>query len=1047
MAGVKDEAPLEQSSNVDIEAIKDKLTSSLSKSRQSPNAAFSKLKESGGTAIYNFQISEALAREESKRRCEEEVDVVSPDHELVVVQDQEKRISASFEVKVPSQETYSEQQDITESQFTSKECDQTITLPILQEEERLLLASFRVSTWFSELQEIEQYFTTCLAPRRTCSTQINLQAPVKREEAVIGPINFAKASALTVHWKSIRSSAFTQMQRDYQTPYNSDSSEDEHIDEKMFERKRSEAAFGPISSNVVKTEAVILTRSPAPPPPPTMPTEAQRKEFTNDLPPPLPPRQQFPVYTVPPSSQPSFSPPPPLPPPVVSLPPRQQAPDFTALPFRNQPYFHPPPPLPPPAALPPTVHHSEAPHRQQSFGAPVVPSVRQQPAPPAIPLTRLQSPVPPSYPPQQLAFAAPPHPLPERQSVPLTAAAPPLGLHHSNSPTWDSAPLVSSGADQSPSSPITSVSNPLLFPTVQQGYSPEPYPPMEMMPSGHSEPTVAEKSSRIRKSVSTKVSKKIELTPAEKEKERIEFVEECMDTLDEAYMTMDSRTIDIVDNKCCNCCLNASLLCYRASACCSKLCCTSTCCAACRWATSGKKLDDGMKRAARYGFHLSLNFIRRPSRCLLLFWRIFELLFFVLSFALSIKQFLDQKDKKEKQYNVYLLGVMTFALSGFDSFISIIDNFMEWRDACKECKSERRERKQRKDDLERNRSRDDEHEGVKKRGGKVVLETMKKILVYALIYPLLICDMLQLFGIPEDKMDDGNMDDDNKLLDTLDYVLFGIGCFLTLFDVYLHRTFMLIRAARDIEKKREKATQERRSSCCGIHWRLIAHTILIMIAQIFMLVAIGFSIVFDNNKKNNEGKDLKISSITFFMIACGFVLPIFSLVLFAAVNVFWEKTYFIDLFQAICKKGKNLPDVVDKMSRQKRSWRVERVYDQIKTVNITTEFSFSDKIRFALGDFRIIVLSLIYTSLAAAFVVARSPYNPYTGSTKTEDNNTFYAAAGYGGTSLIADLLTITVAMYWNFVIMAIMIIVATVIVVSCLCSSNQRTDNNRYRY
>eukprot|EP00118_Oscarella_pearsei_P013606 m.110348 g.110348 ORF g.110348 m.110348 type:complete len:145 (+) comp37388_c0_seq4:2228-2662(+) len=126
-----------------------------------------------------------------------------------------------------------------------------------------------------------------------------------------------------------------------------------------------------------------------------------------------------------------------------------------------------------------------------------------------------------------------------------------------------------------------------------------------------------------------------------------------------------------------------------------------------------------------------------------------------------------------------------------------------------------------------------------------------------------------------------------------------------------------------------------------------------MIAHVAIMVTIGF-IIEKENKEAKEVSDIQVNESGAFMIACGLLLPLFSFGLFIAVNSFWIKSYFIDIFECVCKEGKGLSETVQKMQQgqpQLRTWRVTQLYDKIKHHSQYTAdsgFSFKEKYRFAL---------------------------------------------------------------------------------------------------
>ena len=463
----------------------------------------------------------------------------------------------------------------------------------------------------------------------------------------------------------------------------------------------------------------------------------------------------------------------------------------------------------------------------------------------------------------------------------------------------------------------------------------------------------------------------------EEEEERTSAVIECINTCDEVCDHLENSTIEVIDKRCCNGCLWCCFRCFHFFSC-SCWCCDNLG----KWGSRLKprKMTEDTKKVATIGSQLALTFIERPSQCLLLFWRSFELTFFVFSLIYAILEALDGFNDKGT------LKILALVFGVTDSVVSVFDNIIEWKDMCKEWANRK---KSQGCDIERNAGEKSNRRTVSKRGGKVVLELMKKFIVYTLIYPLLICDIYDLATPTESNPND-----------TLEYVVVGIGCLLTLLDVYLHRTYMLIKAARDIDKKQKEVVGLAESmclSCCKIQWRIISHTVLIMISHVFIIVAIGFE-AFETNKGRQDGENVQVSVAGWYMIACGLVLPVLSLGLFVGFNVFWIRRYFIDLFKSIFKKGEGLNKVLSEMKTKKKKKKVWQLYEQLSS---EPEFSFSQKLRVVFCDWRSIMGSIVYVGLMVFFVFfAVSRVN-------------LPVAIGLATTVLIADGLALLAVCLW----------------------------------
>eukprot|EP00118_Oscarella_pearsei_P008740 m.46541 g.46541 ORF g.46541 m.46541 type:complete len:982 (+) comp33710_c0_seq3:188-3133(+) len=534
---------------------------------------------------------------------------------------------------------------------------------------------------------------------------------------------------------------------------------------------------------------------------------------------------------------------------------------------------------------------------------------------------------------------------------------------------------------------------------------------------------------------------KRKLSPAEK---RVASIEECMDALEEIYDEHEGEKLEVFDNKYCNSFVNCSIECHRHSDGCDRLesctdrCCQEPkrkgktdwcnfCCCGCRWASQGAKLSNPSKKAARMGARLSLTLVQEPSMWLLAFWRGFELAFFVLSLMVALVGLILQKDESG---GIQPYHAAAFAFSLCDIIISMVFNITQWKEI---GKTSARTKERNSVDKEKLQHQGIEERGSsisgsqKKKGGKALMELLTKFLVYLMIYPLLICDIYDIVL---------SIINEPSSFNYVGYAVFGLGCLLTLFDVYLHRIYMLIKAARDISRKQKELAEDRNDSCCcKFQWRLVSHTVLVMIVQICILVAIGFNIHKENKNGNKNEKidktntsgyfeyEYSKSTITaggFFMIVCGLLLPFLSLALFIAVNTFWVKSYFIDVFKCVCKEGKGLYEIVRKMNKAQpriKTWRVTALFDQMEYENRAVGgFSIRDKCRYAIGDCRTVFFSVVYFGLLIAFI-----YFAF---------DTGKTALGFVFVyvSIIADIFVLSVATFWILVVALILTVVVSFI-------------------
>ena len=452
---------------------------------------------------------------------------------------------------------------------------------------------------------------------------------------------------------------------------------------------------------------------------------------------------------------------------------------------------------------------------------------------------------------------------------------------------------------------------------------------------------------------------------------------QCVENLEEICEDIGNKETTIISDRCFNCSLKWCLRCLHSSSCCSMKGCwdcgkrvdahydfnitEKTCCVACRCCTADEEMTNGMKKSAIIGSRLALTLVKRPSRCLLLFWRILELFFFIFSLVYAVLQ------GNEVLRNVSLV------FSSINLSICVTINIIEWAKARQVW---RKRNTRHYSDLEEKDRR------MSERGGNIIHELMQKVLVYILVYPLLICDIYATFTQTNSN-------------GTLKYVALGIGAALTVFDIYLHSAYMLVKAARDVEKTKTTMISEDSKSClkwcCRIQWHVAAQIVWAMIIQGLIVATIAIEA-----KDNNKMSPLNVSTLGKYMMACGLVLPLLSIGLFVGANLFWIRGYFIDLFRKTCKEGISAGSV-HKLGTVSNFYRTTSLHS-------LPECRFIDKIKMAFGDWRTIVFSITYFALIIVLVVLCVPVS-------------LPVAISLAAVAFIANILAFLVALFGLFIL------------------------------
>ena len=451
---------------------------------------------------------------------------------------------------------------------------------------------------------------------------------------------------------------------------------------------------------------------------------------------------------------------------------------------------------------------------------------------------------------------------------------------------------------------------------------------------------------------------------------------------------IEKGDFSIVDRKCCDCCLKCSVSCFGLLKCCD---CMERCsrrgklCIACG-ACSGKQFSNGEKEAFRNGLLAAIKFIDPPSKWALMFWRSFELSFLIFSLvyaAIAASQGFDDKRS---------LKIVHLVLTLLDLILFIYENGRQWKEF---FNFYRDKKKQNCVDLEKTKIV--ENTDSKVRGSsKFLHELALKYVIHALMYPLIICDIYDIASEANGK-------------GTFEYFVIGIGCLLTVVDVYLHRIYLLIKASRDIARKKMFGPERTdRVPCFRIEWRLVFHITCVMILHAFILASIAFEAI-ETNQDRIEGDEVKISGVGIFMIACGFCLPFISVVTFVGTNVFWIRTYFIEFFKSIWEQGESLGEG---LNMQKKT-RISNSFEKIRSFDAKS-FRFIDRIKMSCSDWRTITVAVIYSGLMIALVVLSSVHQPI-------------SSYGLAATTLVADLIALSTALYWLFVLTIILTVVAIV--------------------
>ena len=378
------------------------------------------------------------------------------------------------------------------------------------------------------------------------------------------------------------------------------------------------------------SNSVESAMSPLPQPP-------QRHQVRKSPPfePPPPPRE---------SSQSSKSQPPPLP----------AAPEPPSLPRRRDQRRQSPPFQPPP--LPKEINQSS------EFQPPPLPEESKH-----IPKSTPSQP-PPQLPPKEVrnyASKSPPQ-VSQRERVRIEKASPrPSRDQNSLSRSPQRSNYESSTAPPPPPSPSPSL------------HSRGSHNDNEAVVAVLAPPILTEE--RVQRNVRN--VDKVEPTPIEIEPAAIGMsvekeILQSLDFLEENYEEIQKGELKIANAKCCTCCLKCSVSCFRLLKCCDCMERCSRrggCCIPCK-VCSGKSFSNDENEASLNGLIAAIEFIGPPSQWVSLFYRSFELSFFIFSIIYVTMEAFEGFDDK------LLLKIVALALTPVDLVLSIWENVTEWKE-------------------------------------------------------------------------------------------------------------------------------------------------------------------------------------------------------------------------------------------------------------------------------------------------------------------------------------------------------------------------------
>ncbi len=177
---------------------------------------------------------------------------------------------------------------------------------------------------------------------------------------------------------------------------------------------------------------------------------------------------------------------------------------------------------------------------------------------------------------------------------------------------------------------------------------------------------------------------------------------------------------------------------------------------------------------------------------------------------------------------------------------------------------------------------------------KSTSDFVRMILTEIILYPVLICDMFEI--VTGEGYKSGESAEN-----VIGFVLLIINSILMILYVYVLRLVVLGVTIRHVQRDRKPPIDDqtlagtdydRSISIAGLCFQLyfFVHVVAQMVAQIFMLVAIGTKIQYDN--RDNDGDDeLHASSYLWYMIVSAYFLPACGILTFFLATYYWTQEY------------------------------------------------------------------------------------------------------------------------------------------------------------
>jgi len=368
-----------------------------------------------------------------------------------------------------------------------------------------------------------------------------------------------------------------------------------------------------------------------------------------------------------------------------------------------------------------------------------------------------------------------------------------------------------------------------------------------------------------------------------------------------------------------------------------------------------------------------------------------------------------------------------------------------------------------KDEEDRNQSNSDTESGKKRCSAgwwKDVADVLRTFISEAIFYPLLICDIFEFITARGWRLETQE--------ERVSFALFVISVFAIILYAYVARIALLCITIYNVQKRRWASENVRTGLVLQIYFAV--HVFLQMLAQIFMLIAIGAKIHYENRNydPNDPNSQIYASSYLWYMIIAGYIMPFCGILTFYIVAYYWVQQFpiglCVDFLKILATPSANQifhpqqsakehmkvnEDILDSLDEPDYSIR-NTLLQRLRFPQMSENFrklrdkGFSDKFAYPFKSPFIVILCIVYAAFQLAFIIcavrADDSVNPVV-LTEGSGWSIFYAIGVIIG--IIANLYVFSIASLWvTIVLLVIAAIIAAIslwMLLNCLAASADR--------